>query len=99
MPGLIMLMKRVLFVDGDTVALEQLRQELQTHHQDWQEELTDNGHQAWELFQANPFDAVVTSRRVGELSGEELLDRPFLDKLGLNERFAQWRELISKNTF
>ena len=27
------------------------------------------------------------------------LDRPFLDKLGLNERFAQWRELVSKNTF
>ncbi|HOW64498.1 MAG TPA: response regulator [Verrucomicrobiota bacterium] len=68
-------MKRVLFVDGDTAALEQLRQELRRHPRDWQEELTDNGLDAWELFQARPFDAVVTSNRIGKLNWEELLKK------------------------
>src|SRR5579863_10425392 len=70
-----------------------------------------SGEEAWELFQKNPFDIVVTDLRMGGIDGLELIrrihgtDAPtriillsgFVDALGLTVETSGADELINKS--
>ena len=99
---------RILLVDDNAHGLKARRMILMDHG--YEVETAASGEAAWESFQKNHFDIVVTDYRMGGMNGVELIrrirasDNPartvllsgFIDCLGLNEQSTGADELISK---
>ncbi len=95
-------------VDDNTHGLKARRMILMDHG--YEVETAGSGEAAWETFQKNHFDVVVTDYRMGGMNGVELIRRihasntpartvllsGFIDCLGLTEQSTGADELISK---
>ncbi len=99
---------RILLVDDNAHGLKARRMILMDHG--YEVETAASGEAAWETFQKNHFDVVVTDYRMGGMNGVELIRRihasgspartvllsGFIDCLGLTEQSTGADELISK---
>jgi CheY-like chemotaxis protein len=99
---------RILLVDDNTHGLKARRMILMDHG--YEVETAASGEAAWEIFQKNQFDVVVTDYRMGGMNGVDLIQRihasgspartvllsGFIDCLGLTEQSTGADELISK---
>ena len=99
---------RILLVDDNAHGLKARRMILMDHG--YAVETATSGEAAWEIFQKNHFDVVVTDYRMGGMNGAELIERihssdapartvllsGFIDCLGLTEQSTGADELISK---
>jgi CheY-like chemotaxis protein len=100
---------RILLVDDNARGLTARKMILADHG--YGVETALSGEEAWELFQKNPFDIVVTDLRMGGIDGLELIrrihttDAPtriillsgFVDALGLTVETSGADELINKS--
>jgi len=100
---------RILLVDDNARGLTARRMILADHGYDV--ETAQSGEEAWELFQASPFDVVVTDLRMGGIDGVELIrriratDAPtriillsgFIDCLGITTESSGADEVINKS--
>ncbi len=68
-------MHRILFVDDEPKILSGLRRMLRSMRHDWEMEFAEGGLRALELFEARPFDVVVSDARMPGMEGSELLER------------------------
>jgi CheY-like chemotaxis protein len=99
---------RILLVDDNAHGLKARKMILLDHG--YEVETAASGEAAWEIFQKNHFDVVVTDYRMGGMNGVELIRRirgagspartvllsGFIDCLGLTEQSTGADELISK---
>jgi CheY-like chemotaxis protein len=99
---------RILLVDDNAHGLKARRMILMDHG--YEVETAASGETAWETFQKNHFDVVVTDYRMGGMNGVELIrliresETPartvllsgFIECLGLTEQSTGADELISK---
>jgi CheY-like chemotaxis protein len=99
---------RILLVDDNAHGLKARRMILMDHG--YEVETAASGEAAWEIFQKNQFDVVVTDYRMGGMNGVELIKKihasnspartvllsGFIDCLGLTEQSTGADELISK---
>jgi CheY-like chemotaxis protein len=99
---------RILLVDDNAHGLKARRMILMDHG--YEVETATSGEAAWESFQKNHFDIVVTDYRMGGMTGVDLIQRihesdspartvllsGFIDCLGLTEQSTGADELISK---
>jgi CheY-like chemotaxis protein len=100
---------RILLVDDNARGLTARRMILADHGYDV--ETAQSGEEAWELFQASPFDVVVTDLRMGGIDGVELIrriratDAPvriillsgFIGCLGMTTESSGADELVNKS--
>jgi CheY-like chemotaxis protein len=100
---------RILLVDDNTRGLTARGMILTDHG--YGVETAQSGEEAWELFQKNQFDVVVTDLRMGGIDGVELIrriratDSPagiillsgFIDCLGMTSQSTGADELINKS--
>lgn len=63
----------VLFVDDDTFVIELIK--MLTDGEDFQLFTADNGQNAWEIFQQETIDLVVTDIKMPDMDGLELLTK------------------------
>lgn len=99
---------RILLVDDNAHGLKARRMILLDHG--YEVETAASGEAAWESFQKNHFDVVVTDYRMGGMNGVDLIQRihasnspartvllsGFIDCLGMTEQSTGADELISK---
>jgi CheY-like chemotaxis protein len=99
---------RILLVDDNIHGLKARRMILMEHG--YEVETAASGEAAWETFQKNHFDVVVTDYRMGGMNGVDLIKKihasnspartvllsGFIDCLGLTEQSTGADELISK---
>jgi CheY-like chemotaxis protein len=99
---------RILLVDDNAHGLKARRMILMDHG--YEVETAASGEAAWESFQKNHFDIVVTDYRMGGMTGVDLIQRihesnspartvllsGFIDCLGLTEQSTGADELVSK---
>ena len=99
---------RILLVDDNAHGLKARRMILMDHG--YEVETAASGEAAWESFQKNHFDIVVTDYRMGGMTGVDLIRRihesnspartvllsGFIDCLGLTEQSTGADELVSK---
>jgi CheY-like chemotaxis protein len=100
---------RILLVDDNTRGLTARRMILADHGYGVDTALS--GEEAWDLFQQNQFDVVVTDLRMGGIDGVELIRRiratnspagiillsGFIDCLGMTSQSTGADELINKS--
>jgi CheY-like chemotaxis protein len=100
---------RILLVDDNERGLTARRMILADHG--YTVETALNGEKAWEIFQKQQFDVVVTDLRMGDMDGVELIrliratDSPagiillsgFVDCLGMTSQSTGADELINKS--
>ncbi len=100
---------RILLVDDNVHGLTARKMILMDHG--YEVETAPSGEEAWEIFQKNRFDVVVTDLRMGGIDGVELirriraLDAPariillsgFIGCLGMTEKSTGADELICKS--
>ncbi len=67
--------KRILFVDDEQNILDALERLLFDYSDDWEMDFVDNGAEALELMDEEPYDVIVTDMRMPGMDGAELLRR------------------------
>ena len=67
-------MKRLLFVDDDSLVLAGLRRALHDMRQDWEMTFASGGYAALEALELQPYDAVISDMRMPSMDGAELLE-------------------------
>jgi HD-like signal output (HDOD) protein/CheY-like chemotaxis protein len=67
--------RKILFVDGETRALRELRDEFAARSQPEQSLYCTGGLAALDALQKAPFEAVITDLRLADISGDQLLDQ------------------------
>lgn len=66
-------MKRVLFVDDESNALDDLRLMLQVQEFAWEAAFASSGKSALDLMGEKPFDVIISDIRMPEMDGAALL--------------------------
>jgi len=67
--------KRILFVDDEQNILNALERMLFDYSDDWEMDFIDNGAEALEMMDDEPYDVIVTDMRMPGMDGAELLKR------------------------
>jgi HD-like signal output (HDOD) protein len=68
-------MRRLLFVDDETLVLDGLRDLLRSRRREWHMVFADGAAAALRELAAQPFDVVITDMRMPQMDGAELLTR------------------------
>ncbi len=66
-------MKRILFVDDETMILDGLKRSLHSQRQAWDMKFVTSGNDALSAMAVEPFDVVVTDMKMPNMNGAELL--------------------------
>jgi len=80
-------MKRILFVDDEPNILSGLKRQLRAQRKEWEMAFAESGEAALAMFEAAPFDVVVSDMRMPGMDGAELLSR-------VKERYPETVRLI-----
>jgi putative nucleotidyltransferase with HDIG domain len=68
-------MKRILFVDDESMVLDGLRRMLRAMRNEWDMKFVESGHEALETLAGGKFDVIVTDMRMPGMDGCELLNQ------------------------
>ncbi len=67
-------MKRILFVDDESMVLDGLRRMLRGMRNEWEMEFVASGHDAMEVLAGRQFDVIITDMRMPGMDGCQLLN-------------------------
>ena len=67
-------MKRILFVDDESMVLDGLRRMLRGMRNEWEMEFAASGHEALKILDSKQFDVIVTDMRMPGMDGCQLLN-------------------------
>jgi putative nucleotidyltransferase with HDIG domain len=67
-------MKRILFVDDESMVLDGLRRMLRPMRKEWEMEFAESGHEALKILAGRQFDVIVTDMRMPGMDGCQLLN-------------------------
>jgi putative nucleotidyltransferase with HDIG domain len=67
-------MRRILFVDDDPGAVQELKKMLKPMSNEWEMEFAVSGEDAMNFMAESPFDVIVSDMHMPEMNGVELLD-------------------------
>lgn len=68
-------MKRILFVDDESMVLDGLRRMLRGMRNEWEMEFVASGHDAMEVLAGRQFDVIITDMRMPGMDGCQLLNQ------------------------